>query len=135
MHDYVRERRMAVKQTNLAGLKSYIGSNSDNFEPTTKKKSYNYNPMFMPVSTQGKPVMKVQTRSGFLGGMISMWRQLKASYFLTFLLGAMALFLLNYNAILAAISAAGSGWFFGTYTKWDFVMNKIMKKRTILEGT
>lgn len=128
---------MAIRQTNLAGLKSYVGSNSANFDIPTgnKEESFNYNPMFMPVSTQGKPVMKVETRGGFLNGMVGMWRQLKASYFLTFLLGAMALLLLNYNVILAVITAAGAGWFFGTYTKWDFVMNKIMKKRTILEGT
>ena len=129
------ERSVVLKQTNLAGLKSFVGSNSASFIPAKEQEGFIYNPMFMPVSTQGKPVIKVETRGGFLNGMIGNWRELKASYFLTFLLGALALFLLNYNAVLAVIAAAGGGWFFGIYTKWDFVMNKIMKKRTLLEAT
>ncbi|OIO26918.1 hypothetical protein COX85_03795 [Candidatus Micrarchaeota archaeon CG_4_10_14_0_2_um_filter_55_9] len=123
---------MSVQQTDLGGLKAFVGSHQESF---SQPKQWDYAPVFMPVSTEGKPVVKVTTRLDFLKGQIGQWREVKICYFLSFGLGALALILLSVNVLLGVAFGLAAGWFYGQYVRDDFFIMQINKKRPLLEGT
>lgn len=126
---------MAIVQTNLEDLHSLVTENPKSFGYKEQPKQWSYSPMFMPVSTEGKPVVQVTTRLEFLKRQIKDWRNMKISYFLAFGLGAAALWLLSVNPLFAVAAGAAAGWFYGGYVMTEFFLVKIGKKRPLLEGT
>jgi|GEM_PF-1909307 len=127
---------MSIRQTNLGELTEFVHGNKASFGFTpAKQQEFEYSPMFMPVSTEGKPVLKVQTREKFLKDAVKSWRSQKIGYALGIAFGIAALLLLSVNWLFAVAAGAAAGWFYGGYVSVTFYFENLMKKRPILEAT
>ncbi len=129
---------MAVTHMNLSELKAYAESDSKAFaSPSTadKTKQWNYSPMFLPISTSGRHVMNVTTRSDFLHKQVGNWKTIQINLVLTIVIGIAALWLLSVNVLLAGAAALVAGWLYGEHMVKKFFLYKVYKRRMLLEGT
>ncbi|HIH20487.1 TPA: hypothetical protein HA244_04430 [Candidatus Micrarchaeota archaeon] len=122
---------MQVK-TDLRGLKR-IGTGESHGGPG--KADLTYSTVWMPVQTEGKAVVKVQTRQGYLDKQLKDWRTIQLSRVVAIALGIAALFFLSFNAFVSAALGLAAGWFWGSYAKTAFFFEEVNRKREILEGT
>ncbi len=92
--------------------------------------------MFLPVASEGKPVIKVTTRQEFLNNNISAWRAWQLTRVGAALAGAGAIWLFFANQPwLAGGAALLAGWWYGEHVRRGFYITKLLKKRYLLEGT
>ncbi len=99
---------------------------------------FRYSPMFLPVDAtakKGTGVVKVSTRQKFLNENIDAWVKWNSYRFFAMGLGVAALATLNVNILLSGAAAVGAGYCYGQYKRKDFIINGILKKRWLLEGT
>ena len=120
---------MLVK-TDLSALKGMGKQHSEEH-----KKDWAYSTVWMPVQTEGKSVVNVQTRQEFLDKQLKDWRTIQISRVAAIILGVAALFFLGFNAIVSAALGLAAGWFWGQYAKTAFYFEEVNRKREILEGT
>ncbi|MFH1056533.1 MAG: hypothetical protein V1717_01915 [Candidatus Micrarchaeota archaeon] len=98
-------------------------------------KQWTYTPVWLPVQTEGKPVVKVSTRQDFLGVQLGEWRAIQISRAAAVALGIGALYFLSSNILISAGLGLSAGWAWGTYAKKAFFFEFVNKRREILEGT
>ncbi|MBI5036755.1 hypothetical protein HZC09_05420 [Candidatus Micrarchaeota archaeon] len=120
---------------NAENAKNTVEVNKTRFTGVAGDQKFKQFGMFMPVATEGKPVIKSTRRKEFLDEGIDMWRKFHLYRALTVvgLLGAI-LFLFK-NPYISVASGVGAAWAYGEYVVKDFRLNQLYKKRTILEGT
>ena len=98
-------------------------------------KDWTYSTVWMPVQTEGRSVVKVQTRQEYIDKQLKDWRTIQISRVIALGLGIGALFFLSFNAFVSAALGLGAGWFWGDYVKTAFYFEEVNRKREILEGT
>ena len=123
---------MAVVETNLSGLKKMVSEKRESFGPAGK---WTYSPMFVPVATEGRPVLNVMRRQDFMDRSLGQWRTKIVARIGGIVLGVAALALLAYNVVLAAAAALAAGWVYGLYKRESFFFDYVNKRREIMEGT
>ncbi|MCX6767314.1 MAG: hypothetical protein NTY90_01095 [Candidatus Micrarchaeota archaeon] len=99
---------------------------------------FRYAPMFLPVDATSKKdtgVVKVVTRQKFLDENINHWVQWRFTQGAALGLGVAALALIGVNVLLSGAAALGAGYCYGEYKKKDFIINRLLKNRWLLEGT
>jgi hypothetical protein len=92
-------------------------------------------PMFLPTQTFGRSVATVQTRQSFMNNNIGAWVRFRVMRFGSIALGIIALLLLPFNGIAAAIAGLAAGYVYGQYIWADFYVNNMLKSRRLLETT
>ncbi len=99
---------------------------------------FRYSPMFLPVDATAKKdigVVKVVTRQKFLDENIGHWIKWRTYQGASVALGIAALALLSTNVLLSGAAALGAGYCYGQYKRKDFIINRLLKNRWLLEGT
>lgn len=119
---------MQVK-TGLQGLKGFAGK-SDSSE-----REWTYSPVWLPVQTEGRGVMKVSTRQEFMNMELGNWRLIQVSRVAAIVLGVAALYALSWSVLVSAALALLAGWSWGVYARKTFFFEKVNRNREILEGT
>ena len=123
---------MAVMTTNLAELKKMVSEKQGDFQPAKK---WDYAPMFVPVQTEGRPVLRVERRQDFMDRSLGQWKTKIVARVGGIALGVAALALLAFNVFLAAGAALAAGWVYGAYKRESFFFDIVNKRREVLEGT
>jgi hypothetical protein len=102
------------------------------------KNAFNYAPMFLPVDAtekKGQGVVKVVTRQKFLDENIGVWVKWNAYKGTALMLGVVALFLLPTSIYLSGAAALGAGYCYGQFKRNQYVIEAILQRRWLLEGT
>jgi len=92
-------------------------------------------PMFLPTQTFGRSIATVQTRQTFMNTNIGAWVRFRVLRFGSIAVGIVAVLLLPFNGIAAAIAGLAAGYLYGQYIWSDFYINNMLKSRRILETT
>ncbi|PIO06515.1 hypothetical protein COT29_00730 [Candidatus Micrarchaeota archaeon CG08_land_8_20_14_0_20_59_11] len=121
---------MAALKVTLEELRDTVRTN-----PPSPQKEWTYAPIFTPVDTEGKAVMKVIPRQDFMNENLGTWRMKHIGRFGGIACGILALVALQYSILLSAGLAIAAGWLYGTYKQKSFWFDTIMRKRDLLEGT
>lgn len=107
---------------------------------STSQKQFDqqYQPMFLPISVTKeakKGAMEVTTRQTFLNTAIPIWQayHVHRAYAIILAIAAVALF--PVNIYLSTGAAALAGRYYGDHVWKTFYLEKMLKKRWILEGT
>lgn len=100
-----------------------------------QERKFDYHQLFLPVATEGKPVMKVTARHDFINGNLKIWREFHINRAATVAAAIGVILLLPISVYASAASAIGAGWFYGEYLKKNFHINKMLKARYMLEST
>lgn len=100
-----------------------------------QEKKFDYTPLFLPVATEGKPVMKVTARHDFINNSLKEWRLFHITRTIAVVSAIGALVLLPINAFASAGAGIIAGWFYGEHLKKNFFINKMLKQRDMLEST
>jgi len=121
---------MAAVKVTLEELRDTVRTN-----PPSKTEELTYSPVFTPVNTEGKAVMKVIPRQDFMNENLQSWRMKHLGRFGGIACGIVALVALQYNVLLSAVLAIAAGWLYGMYKYKSFWFDIVMRKRDLLEGT
>ena len=121
---------MAALKVTLEELRDTVRTN-----PPSKTEELTYSPVFTPVNTEGKAVMKVIPRQDFMNENLGTWRMKHIGRFGGIACGIVALVALQYNVLLSAVLAIAAGWLYGMYKYKSFWFDIVMRKRDLLEGT
>jgi len=103
-----------------------------------KKRDYQMLPMFLPADIsdkKGTGVVKVVTRQGFMNETIENWVLYNTYRGATVSLGVLALMTFPVNVYLSALFGIGAGFAYGKFKFKDFIINKQLRHRWLLEGT
>jgi len=121
----------------LQRVKQVVDAERDRFSASNGENSnWRKTQMFLPVASEGKPVIKVTTRQDFLNTNISVWRSWQLSRVGAALAGAGAIWLFfSGQPIIAGGAALAAGWLYGQHVRLNFYVTKLLKKRYLLEGT
>ncbi|HIH20299.1 hypothetical protein J4220_00425 [Candidatus Micrarchaeota archaeon] len=119
---------MQVK-TSLQGLKGYSGKSE------SSEREWTYSPVWLPVQTEGRGVMKVSTRQEFMNMELGNWRLIQVSRVAAIVLGVGALYALTWSILVSAALALLAGWSWGVYARKAFFFERVNRNREILEGT
>ena len=127
---------MATVKVDLNGLKETVGHNRAAFSSgTATQQKFEAFPMFLPVATQGKEVMRVTTRQDFISYNIGEWRLFHLTRAGAAMAGIGALWLFPINVYASAAAGVAAGWLYGEHLKKNFYLNQLLKKRDLLEST
>ncbi|MBU1198031.1 hypothetical protein KJ765_06005 [Candidatus Micrarchaeota archaeon] len=124
-----------MTKVSLQQLKSMASSLQQ--EPE-KKRDYQMLPMFLPADIsdkKGTGVVKVVTRQGFMNETIENWVLYNTYRGATVSLGVLALMTFPVNVYLSALFGIGAGFAYGKFKFKDFIINKQLRHRWLLEGT
>lgn len=119
-----------IVKTDLQGLKK-IAPKKDSHS----SEQFTYSPVWLPVQTEGRGVMKVSTRQEYMSTELNNWRTIQISRVAAVILGVAAVYFLTWNVVIAAIVALMAGWAWGVYARKAYFFEKVNKGREILEGT
>ncbi|MEM4254848.1 MAG: hypothetical protein QXR53_00765 [Candidatus Norongarragalinales archaeon] len=119
-----------IVKTDLQGLKGMAKGNSH-----ASGHEWTYSPVWLPVQTEGKGVMKVSTRQEYMDFELGNWRLIQISRVAAVVLGVGALYALGWSILVSGVLALMAGWAWGVYARKAFFFNEVNKKREILEGT
>lgn len=120
---------MLVK-TDLKGLKQVQPQAGG-----SPRKEWTYSPVWLPVQTEGKGVMKVSTRQEYMDLELGNWRTIQITRVAAIVVGVAALYALSWSVVVAGILALLAGWSWGVYARKAFFFENVNRKREILEGT
>ncbi|MBI5229568.1 hypothetical protein HY991_05635 [Candidatus Micrarchaeota archaeon] len=102
-------------------------------EPTERK--FTPTPMFLPTDTGGLNIANVMTRESFIHRNIGIWLEWRFARVFAVIFGVIAIFLLTYNFVLAAVAGAVAGWLYGRYVWRNFYIVNLLGRRKLLEST
>ncbi len=120
---------MRVK-TDLRGLKGMVKSDSSG-----AAHEWTYSPVWLPVQTEGRGVIKVSTRQEYMDFELGNWRMIQITRVAAIVLGVTALYFLTWSVLVSGVFALLAGWAWGVYARKAFFFENINRKREILEGT
>ncbi len=128
---------MAHEFRNLNEMKEHVLTHKAKFtgEHGHGPKEFDQTTMFIPVATEGKAVINVQTRQKFLTTGITNWRMYHFHRAAAIMGAVAAVWLIFINPYLSAAAGMASAWSYGEYLKKDFTINHIYKSRYLLEST
>ena len=120
---------MQIK-TSLQGLNAKVKGDSE-----AQQKQWNYSTVWLPVQTEGNPVMKVSTRQEYMDDQLKNWRTIQISRVGAIIVGIGALYFLTSSIWVSAMLAGIAGWAWGNYVKLAYFFEHVNRQREILEGT
>ncbi len=119
-------------KTTVASLKKM--SKQGKFTPA-KPSAFNYQPLFLPVATEGHAIMKVTARHEFINNNVKEWRLFHTTRAISIIAAIGTLVLFPISPYASAASAITAGWYYGEFLKKDFNINKQLRERDMIEST
>src|SRR3989338_830240 len=121
---------------NAKNIKDFVSSNKAKFgaKPESGGPDFDQTTMFVPVATEGKPVINVTKRQDFMDTSLATWREFHFYRAAAIMGGVLSVILLFSNVFLSAAVAMGAAWSYGEFLKKDFTINVLYKQRYLLES-